>query len=43
LLYPELALLLIVPCRLGREEFSVSLLLERVETVCRSGDDLVGL
>jgi hypothetical protein len=25
------------------EELSVSLLFERVETVCRSGEDLVGL
>lgn len=42
-LYPELALLLSVGWRLGMEDLSVSLVFERVETVCRSGDDLVGL
>lgn len=31
-----------VPCRLGAEEFSVSLSREMVERVCRSGDGFCG-
>ena len=36
-------MLLRVPWRLGTDEFSTSLWLERVERVWRSGEDLVGL